>query len=47
MDARGFAEARRRTWAQPAPWRAADTLAILGGLLVIAAGVAARILLPA
>jgi energy-coupling factor transport system ATP-binding protein len=47
MDARGFAEARRRTWAQPAPWRAADTLAILGGLLVIAAGVVARILFPA
>ncbi|MDV3219856.1 ATP-binding cassette domain-containing protein [Intrasporangium sp.] len=47
MDARGFAEARRRTWAAAAPWRRADTLAILAGLLVIAAGVVARVLLPA
>ena len=46
MDARGFAEARRRTWAGPAPWRGADTLALAAGLFVIAAGVAARLLLP-
>ena len=46
MDARGFAEARRRTWAGPAPWRAGDTLALAAGLLVIVAGVAARLLLP-
>jgi energy-coupling factor transport system ATP-binding protein len=46
MDARGFAEARRRTWAGPAPWRAADTLAVLAGLVLIASGVAARLLLP-
>jgi len=46
MDARGFAEARRRTWAGPAPWRTPDTLAVVAGLLVIASGVAARLLLP-
>jgi energy-coupling factor transport system ATP-binding protein len=46
MDARGFAEARRRTWAGPAPWHLADTLAVVAGLLVIASGVAARLLLP-
>jgi energy-coupling factor transport system ATP-binding protein len=45
MDARGFAEARQRTWAGPAPWRLPDTLAVGAGLLVIAAGVAARLLL--
>ena len=46
MDARGFAEARRRTWAGAAPWRLPDTLALGAGLLVIAAAVAARLLLP-
>ncbi|HET7397191.1 MAG TPA: ATP-binding cassette domain-containing protein [Intrasporangium sp.] len=47
MDARGFAGARRRTWAGPAPWRPADTLAVLGGAAVIAAAVAAAVLWPA
>ncbi|WP_344254565.1 ATP-binding cassette domain-containing protein [Terrabacter carboxydivorans] len=46
MDARGFAEARRRTWAGPAPWRLPDTLALGAGLLVIVAAVTARLLLP-
>lgn len=46
MDARGFAGARRRTWAGSAPWRRADGSVLLGGLLVVAAGVAARVLLP-
>ncbi len=46
MDARGFAEARKRTWAGPAPWRPADSLALGAGLLVIAAGIVARALLP-
>lgn len=46
MDARGFAEARRRTWAGPAPWRPADTLAVGAGLVVVAAAVAARLTLP-
>jgi energy-coupling factor transport system permease/ATP-binding protein len=46
MDARGFAEARRRTWAGAAPWRLPDTLAVGAGLLVVAAGVAARLTLP-
>jgi len=35
MDARGFAGAQRRTWAEPAPWTLADTL-----LLVVGAGLA-------
>lgn len=29
MDARGFAGADRRTWAEPAPWGAADTFVLL------------------
>lgn len=33
MDARGFAGARRRTWAQPAPWRLVDSLVVLLGLV--------------
>ena len=45
--ARGFAEARRRTWASNAPWRLADNLALLAGLVIIGAGFAARALLPA
>jgi hypothetical protein len=44
MDARGFAGAHRRTWAGPAPWRRPDTVAVLGGLLVIATAAAARAL---
>jgi energy-coupling factor transport system permease protein len=28
MDARGFAGASSRTWAEPAPWRPADTLVV-------------------
>jgi energy-coupling factor transport system permease protein len=36
MDARGFAAARRRTWAEPAPWRAADSLMlVVGGALAV------------
>lgn len=46
MDARGFAEARRRTWAGAAPWRLADTLAVLGGLAIVAAAVVARVVWP-
>lgn len=46
MDARGFAEARRRTWAGRAPWRLPDTLALGAGLLVVAVAVAARLVLP-
>jgi energy-coupling factor transport system ATP-binding protein len=47
MDARGFADARRRTWAGTAPWRWPDTMAVVGGLAIIAAAVAGRLLLPA
>ena len=36
MAARGFADARRRTWAEPAPWRTGDTL-----VLVLAVALAA------
>jgi energy-coupling factor transporter transmembrane protein EcfT len=32
MDARGFASAHRRTWAEPAPWRRADSLLLLVGV---------------
>ncbi|WP_404389147.1 ATP-binding cassette domain-containing protein [Humibacillus xanthopallidus] len=42
MDARGFAEAHRRSWAGSAPWRLPDSLAVLAGLVVIGAAVAAR-----
>lgn len=44
MDARGFAGADRRTWAEPAPWKRADALLLgvglfLGALpLLLAAG---------
>ncbi|MDQ4085422.1 MAG: energy-coupling factor transporter transmembrane protein EcfT, partial [Actinomycetota bacterium] len=31
MDARGFASAHRRTWAEPAPWRAPDSLMLAAG----------------
>lgn len=36
MDARGFATASRRTWAEPAPWRWGDTLVLLAGLAMAA-----------
>ena len=35
MDARGFATATRRTWAEPAPWTAADS-AVLAAALALA-----------
>jgi energy-coupling factor transporter transmembrane protein EcfT len=31
MDARGFAAAQRRTWAEPAPWQWRDTAILLAG----------------
>ncbi len=36
MDARGFATASRRTWAQAAPWRVADTLVLVLSLAPLA-----------
>jgi energy-coupling factor transport system permease protein len=36
MDARGFAGAQRRTWAEPAPWRWGDTLILLAGIAAAA-----------
>ncbi len=47
MDARGFASAYRRTRAADAPWHLADTLAVFGGLLVVAAAVVARLFVRA
>ncbi len=47
MDARGFTAVRRRTWAGQAPWTAADGFVLLGGVLLVVAAVAARLLLPA
>ena len=34
MDARGFATANRRTWAEAAPWQVRDTLIMLAGLVL-------------
>ncbi|MGL5929500.1 MAG: ATP-binding cassette domain-containing protein [Dermatophilaceae bacterium] len=42
MDARGFATARQRTWARPAPWRHADSVLVLLALLPLAVAVAVR-----
>jgi energy-coupling factor transport system permease protein len=36
MDARGFAAARRRSWAEPAPWHPADTVMLAVGVLLAA-----------
>jgi len=36
MDARGFANAQRRTWAAPAAWRRPDTVVVLASLLPLA-----------
>src|SRR5699024_6468180 len=36
MDARGFAGADRRSWAEPAPWSRLDTAVVLVGLLLTA-----------
>jgi energy-coupling factor transporter transmembrane protein EcfT len=37
MDARGFAGAQRRTWAEPARWRWADSVVLLVGIAAAAA----------
>jgi energy-coupling factor transporter transmembrane protein EcfT len=34
MDARGFATAGRRTWAEPAPWGPADWLVLASAVLL-------------
>jgi energy-coupling factor transport system ATP-binding protein len=41
MDARGFATAYRRTWAEPAPWRGADWLLLTASLIPLAVAVLA------
>lgn len=43
MDARGFASGARRTWAQPAPWRSADSLVVLAALSTVLVVVIARL----
>jgi energy-coupling factor transport system ATP-binding protein len=40
MDARGFATAYRRTWAAAAPWRTADTLVVVAGLVPLVVALA-------
>lgn len=45
MDARGFAHAHHRSWAQPAPWHRADTVLVLVAAVVAAVPVLARALL--
>lgn len=44
MDARGFATASDRTWAEPAPWSRADTVAVAVATLLGAVPVIARLL---
>jgi energy-coupling factor transporter transmembrane protein EcfT len=34
MDARGFASAHRRTWAEQAPWQPRDTAILMAGLML-------------
>jgi energy-coupling factor transporter transmembrane protein EcfT len=36
MDARGFAGAKRRTWAEPARWTGADTVLLVLGAVTAA-----------
>jgi len=43
MDARGFAGAHRRTWAEPAPWTRTDTVVLAAG--AAAAAVPAAVLM--
>ncbi|KRE39616.1 ABC transporter ATP-binding protein [Janibacter sp. Soil728] len=43
MDARGFASGGRRTWAEPAPWRLADTLVVLASLVTVLVVAIARL----
>ncbi len=44
MDARGFATAQGRTWAEPAPWVRRDVLAIVLAVLLGAVPALARLL---
>lgn len=44
MDARGFSEAVRRTWAQPAPWHRADTVLVLVAVVVAVVPTGTRLL---
>ncbi|RYJ02522.1 MAG: hypothetical protein EON52_19440 [Actinomycetales bacterium] len=34
MDARGFATAHRRTWAEPAHWSRADVMVLVGAVVL-------------
>ena len=44
MDARGFANAERRTWVTPARWRTGDTLLALAFALLPLGALAVRFL---
>ncbi len=44
MDARGFATARHRTWAEPAPWQRPDTVAIVVATALAAVPAITRLL---
>ncbi len=43
MDARGFATAHDRTWAEPAPWTGLDRLALVVAALLGCAPIVARL----
>jgi energy-coupling factor transport system permease protein len=43
MEARGFGVDRRRTWARPSRFRAADLLIVVGGLLIAVAATVAGV----
>ena len=42
MDARGFATAQHRTWAEPAPWNRLDIGGLIGAAMLGAVAIAAR-----
>lgn len=44
LDARGFASARSRTWAEPAPWTRLDVAVVTGGLALAAVPVVGLLL---
>jgi len=44
MDARGFADAHRRTWAEPATWARLDVLAVVVAMLLGCVPVLARVI---
>ncbi len=45
MDARGFATAQNRTWAEPAPWTRLDSAGVVVAAMLGAASIGARLLI--